>query len=141
MSATYTEFRARCLDASLPTDVLLSLVASPYTFDAHHAFAADIAPHVIYTTAPGGFGYGTEWTDYPPDWLLLFSDEIVVSNGPYGAYTAGVTVVAVIVHGRTSADATQRPMLYLDSESFPGLPAVTLGGAIEVQPPTLVSLS
>jgi hypothetical protein len=127
MSATYSIFRQMFLTGDLgartsgdaPIPVNAALIRSTYVFNpAHTSFATSIRSHAIWEFAAPSIPY------HPSDYRL---PEAAFKNGPYDVLTpAGQTANAVVVFSPAGV-----PFFYLDAETFPGLPAVTLGGPVE----------
>jgi hypothetical protein len=128
MSATYEIFRQMFLTgevrarsashASIP--VHAALIGTSYSFNpAHDSYAAHVAPHVVADLNAPPIPYDPRDYKLPP---------AVYANAPYGGLTpSGATVVAIVIWSLVAGT----PWFYLDSETFPSLPAVTLGGAVE----------
>lgn len=153
MSATFRTFVDKALGARVGAATGVALIDGTYTFNAAHvSFAADVLPHVVagltltqdFSRAdavggspllplPWGFdsspdlffqqldqGQGGVPGPFNEGWAGGFS------NAPGGGFVPeGVTVKAVVIHDTA-------PLLYLDEETFPGLPQATLGGAVEM---------
>lgn len=155
MSATYHTFVDEALGARVGGATGVALIGDAYAFSAAHvSFAADVLPHVVAgitltqdfsrADAIGGSpALPLPWGfDSSPDLFFQPLDQGVpgvpepgpfnegweggFSNAPGGGFVpVGVTVKAVVMHDTA-------PLLYLDEETFPGLPHVTLGGAVEM---------
>lgn len=153
------------VSANLGSRWTLWALRDTYTFDRGHSnWGTDLAPHVIgpevyvdYSLWALRFERNAQFVDQSPDadqgaamfypippgaeesWLGGF---VNLPGG--GLAPVGATVVALVFARRVvttfTAPATYtygplEPMVYLDGETFPGLPAVTLGGAIEFYSP------
>jgi hypothetical protein len=139
MSATYKAMRTAFLADTLPDDVGLALVRSSYTFSADHAsYSADISPHSVNITEP----LHAEFESPAIEFVLTRSTHVVAHDtaNPDTLTPPGATIKAIVVVAHSASGYTA-PLLYLDSESIPELPGVTLGGAVELDLPTLVRFS
>lgn len=132
------------------SDYFFALVDDGYTFDPTHDMT-DVTPHIIndlslsWTPAiPIGevagvvaYGYWFELDlgydkmphEDPGPWEENYEGGF--QNGPGGAFLPAGDIVQAVVWYATGAPG--HPLLFLDEESFPELPAPTLGGEVDLR--------